>query len=442
MASRTILFLAILVPTTVAIASEELPDGWTTASPRDELRPEFSYLAKGGHDGKGGLVIEHDGREGLDGRWTKTFDVAGGKYFRFRATRRTTDVKTPRQSALVQITWQNDQGQLVPYDHQVVDFYRNGKSSLARPEFPIQERDLQDGWVEVAETYRVPNLATRAVVALYLKWAPGGRIEWSDISLEKTKPVIRRVRLATVHFRPQGGKTPADNCRQFAPLIEEAAKHKADLVVLPETLTYYGLGKDYADVSEPIPGPSTKYFGTLAKQHDLYIVAGLLERDKHLVYNVAVLISPDGSVAGKYRKVCLPRSEAEGGIAPGNDYPVFQTRFGKLGMMICYDGFFPEPARELTKRGAEIIAWPVWGCNPLLARARATENHVYLISSTYTDISNNWIISGIYNHTGDTLVVARKWGDVVIAEVDLNKRTHWSGIGDFKAEMFRRRPVE
>ena len=82
-----------------------------------------------------------------------------------------------------------------------------------------------------------------------------------------------------------------------------------------------------------------------------------------------MLIGPDGKLVGKYRKVCLPRGEVEGGIAPGSDYPVFATRFGKVGMMVCYDGFFPEVARELTNRGAEVIAWPVWGCNPLLARA-------------------------------------------------------------------------
>ena len=226
----------------------------------------------------------------------------------------------------------------------------------------------------------------------------------------------------------------------FEPLIAKAAKQRADLVVLPETLTYYGLGKDYAEVAEPIPGPSTDYFGKLAKLHDLYIVAGLIERDRHLIYNVAVLLGPDGEVVGKYRKVCLPRSESEGGIAPGKDYPVFPTRFGKLGMMICYDGFFPEVARELTKGGAEVIAWPVWGCNPLLARARSTENHVYLISSTYTDADSKWIISGVFDHTGEAMVKAQQWGDVVVAEVDLNRRTRWSGIGDFKSELYRRRP--
>ena len=137
---------------------------------------------------------------------------------------------------------------------------------------------------------------------------------------------------------------------------------------------------------------------------------GLLERDGHLVYNVAVLIGPDGKVVGKYRKVCLPRGEVDGGVAPGSDYPVFATRFGKVGLMVCYDGFFPEVARELTNRGAEVIAWPVWGCNPLLARARACENHVYLASSTYEDVSRNWMISAIFDHTGETIAAGRRTG--------------------------------
>src|SRR4029434_4739973 len=108
------------------------------------------------------------------------------------------------------------------------------------------------------------------------------------------------------------GKTPDENCRQFAPLIAEAGKQRADLIVLPETLTYYGLGRSYADCAEPIPGPSTEYFGSRAREHNLYIVAGLLERDGHLVYNSAALLGPEGKLIGKYRKVALHRSAIAG----------------------------------------------------------------------------------------------------------------------------------
>src|SRR5207245_6070600 len=272
----------------------------------------------------------------------------------------------------------------------------------AAAEHPTDGKTDAAGWTEVADTYRAPAKATRAVVELHLLWAPGGKIEWSNVSLgEVAAPAPRKVRLATIHYRPRG-KSAQKNCEEFAPLIAEAARRKADLVVLGETIAFFGAGKTYDGCAEPIPGPSTNYFGSLAKKHNLYIAVGLLERDQHLVYNVAVLMGPDGELVGKYRKVCLPRDEIAKGCAPGNSYPVFETRFGKVGMMVCYDGFFPEVARELANRGAEVIAWPVWGCNPLLARARACENHVYLVSSTYEDISRNWMISAVFDHEGST----------------------------------------
>lgn len=423
-------------------ADNQPTNGWLTVAPREEIRPTFSFAQGGGPKDDDCFVITDDYRDGLDGWFQKSFVVRGGDYYLFGAVRKTSGVTVPRRSALVRVLWQDEAGRAVSADVADQQIKELGHIPRAEPEYPTDTATNLQGWTTVSGIYRVPAKATRAVVELHLQWAPNGQVKWSQVQFEKTTPPPpRKVRLATIHYKPMG-KSPRENCEEYAPLIADAAKQKADLVVLGETIPAVGVQLKIAEIAEVIPGPTTDYFGNLAKMNNLYIVLSLYERDKHLVYNAAVLLGPDGRLMGKYRKVCLPPSEVANGIAPGSDYPVFDTKFGKVGMMICYDGFFPEVARELSNHGAEIIAWPVWGCNPLLGQARACENHVYIVSSCYMEPKDDWMISAIFDQSGKPITQAGKRGTVAVAEVDLSQSFIGpKNLGDFRSMLPRQRPL-
>src|SRR5437870_4303674 len=112
------LFLALVCVTPIAVLAsgrsqsspsgdsvESAPDGWHAAAPRDEIKPSFAYEPKGGRSGGASLLIEHDERPGLDGYWTKTFPIEGGRYYRFCAQRRLENVAVPRRSAVARVLW-------------------------------------------------------------------------------------------------------------------------------------------------------------------------------------------------------------------------------------------------------------------------------------------------------------------------------------------------
>ncbi|MEC7566826.1 MAG: carbon-nitrogen hydrolase family protein [Planctomycetota bacterium] len=420
----------------------QLPAGWNPKTPRSEIAPDFAYAPKGGPDGQGSFIISSNHQNGSFGWFEKSFAIQGGQYYHFTALQKTRGAKLPRRTAVIRILWRDAKGNKVRHQDPSTASYSTGTLPPAEPEYPSIVRVLGNGWSQVEGIYQVPPDATQGIVELSYRWEARAKVEWADVKLiPTTPPPPRKVKLATVHFKPDGGNSNLEKCKLFEPLIAEAAEKGADIIVLPETLTFYGRKLTYADCAESIPGESTEYFGSLAKKYNLYIVAGLLEREGRLIYNVAALIDPAGKVTGTYRKVTLPRGEIEGGITPGDAYPVFETRFGKVGMMICYDGFFPEVARELSNNGAEVICWPVWGCNPLLGAARACENHVFVISSTYTDVERNWMITAVYGRDGQVLTQAEEFGEVIITEVDLNRPLHWTSLGDFKAQLNSHRPV-
>ena len=203
---------------------------------------------------------------------------------------------------------------------------------------------------------------------------------------------------------------------------------------LPEAITLPGTEKTYVEASEPIPWPTTEFLGEIARKHSLYIVAGILEREGPVVYNTAVLVGRDGAIEGTYRKVSLPREEIEGGITPGAAFPAFDTDFGRIGIMICWDVFFPEPARKLVMNGAEVILMPIWGGDPTLTRARAIENQVYLVTSSYDTET------GVFDQEGVLMAEATDERPVVVVEVDLGMKKYWPWLGDFKNRIPREMP--
>lgn len=248
----------------------------------------------------------------------------------------------------------------------------------------------------------------------------------------------RKVKVGTVFLRVPSPSTPANNLYQYALKVADAAAFGAHIVCLPEGMTTIGTGLSSVAASEPVPGPSTNYLGDVAQNYGVYIVGDVFERVGEAVYNTAVLIDPDGDLVGTFRKTCLPREETDGGVAPGDSFPVFDTDFGRIGMMICWDNQFPVPARMLTLAGAEIIFFPNWGGTMECTVARALENQVYIVSSTNSGSGD--MFSAVFNRQGQIIVQASATTPVVVTELDLDQREYLWWIGDYRNRRLREMP--
>ncbi|MHC8405926.1 nitrilase family protein [Pseudomonas sp. TMB3-21] len=187
---------------------------------------------------------------------------------------------------------------------------------------------------------------------------------------------ISPVRVAVVQFDPQVGMQNRDaNVRQSLDLAREAALGGANLIVLPELSSsgyFFKNRQDAFDHAEGVPdGTSVRAWMNFAREHQVYLVAGLTERDGMQLFNTGVLVGPDGFI-GKYRKAHLWNLEKLW-FTPGDlGFPVFDTPIGRIGLLICWDIWFPEVPRILSQQGADIICslnnW-VWTPPPLFDEA-------------------------------------------------------------------------
>jgi predicted amidohydrolase len=292
-------------------------------------------------------------------------------------------------------------------------------------------------------------------------------------------PLQTLVTVATVNFTPIYGDSKATVDKMIGNVIEAAAQG-ADLVVFPE-LALLGCGgcaecaasggacETHQRLAETVPGPASEALARLAREHDLYIVFGLHEQDPvdpAKLYNAAAVVGPEG-VMGSYRKVHLgePPWVTEGlTFTPGTALPLFQTRFGPIGVQICYDFWFnPELTRLLALKGAKMIVCPVGSfAGPgrdesmrSTALSRAQENLVHVVVSNSVGgpgtreagysgaalteglrpdhyVGHSMIAGPAFPRFGRLMAEAGSLEEIVVATVNLDQQDRFQKVFDYR----------
>ena len=250
---------------------------------------------------------------------------------------------------------------------------------------------------------------------------------------------------------------------KHAPLIDEAGKKGVQILCLQEIFNgpYFCPGQDkrWYDAAEPVPGPTTQAVAKLAAKHRMAVVVPVYEREMAgVLYNTAAVYDADGSYLGKYRKNHIPHTSGfweKYFFKPGNlGYPVFETRYAKVGVYICYDRHFPEGARALGLNGAEIVFNPsatVAGLSQYLWKleqpAHAVANGYFVGAINRVGTEAPWNVGKFYGSSyfvdprGNFLAQAGEDEDaLVVAEMDLDVidevRKTWQFFRDRRPETY------
>ena len=267
---------------------------------------------------------------------------------------------------------------------------------------------------------------------------------------------------------------PAENLKKTLALAEKAAKQGAQIICTQELFCsqYFCQKEDheYFKLAEPIPGPSTAAFQKLAKKNKVVIIASLFEKRASGVYhNTAVVIDADGSLLGIYRKMHIPDDPQfyeKFYFTPGDlGFKAWQTKYGRIGVCVCWDQWYPEAARLTAMQGAEIIFYPTaigWhpkekkeygenqhGAWELIQRSHAVANGCYVAVANRIGLENPvggdglefWGQSFVAGTSGQILAKAsQNKEEILIAEVDMAKvdvtRTHWPFLRDRRIDAY------
>ncbi len=393
--------------------------GWERWFPREGVAPELGESAEGG----GTLSVSGAGiRYSIGGWQRKITDFKPGDEFIVRAEVEGRELANPLGNLWIRIYWSGDLPMGTAPD--VVKLHKTGEGK-----YVFEDR------------VRVPDGAQSAIVRLIYRWEPEGTAIWKNISLKPAGPEKphRKVRISTIYWRPTGPTTVQNNFENWLRMIDKAAEEKPDLILVGEGAMVVGVGfGDMDAVSEELPGGKFfTAFAEKAKKHGCHVCYGTYERDGKFVFNTAVLINPQGEIAGKYRKVHLPIEEDVAGLAPGNSFNVFETALGRIGMVICFDTTFTESVHCVALKGAEIVLVPIWGGDEEMVRVRAKEDGVYVVTSSFD------MKCMIVDPHGKVLAATFKdlGTGVATADCDLDDRAKEPWTGDFRSYKNRmRRP--
>lgn len=253
-----------------------------------------------------------------------------------------------------------------------------------------------------------------------------------------------------------GNRTPYEVQAHVLDLARQATLTGARLLVLPElSLTPYFPAQRAPEVwryAEPVPGPTTRALGRIARECGLWLVVTLAEKALPKPYLTAVVIDDRGRIAGWYRKVHLPEliyAREKTIFQPGDDYAVVTTPFGTLGLLLCYDRHFPEAARTLGLRGADILVIPaaapvtVGASWELELRAHAVANGYFVLAANRCGKEGSLEYLGrscAIDVRGQVIVSAGTGEELVVAGLDPLQietvRNNWQFYRDRRPETY------